>query len=110
MLRNRLVHTVTVSDDTLGTTDIFGNPAVSASTSTDYDAWVEPLASTENLVNRDTTISLWRITLPPDAVILSTSTVEYDDMTFRVNGKPRTVHNSRGVHHIEADLQLVEAG
>jgi hypothetical protein len=108
MLRNRLTQTVTVNVATLGSTDRYGNPTTSATSSTDYDAWIEPLSSMENVIDRDTRVSMWRVILPEDATISAVDTVTYDNQTFRVRGAPRTVVDALGDHHIEADLELVE--
>lgn len=109
MLRSRLIHTVTVNTYTYGSTDRYGNASLSVTTSTVYAAWLEPLSGTENLIDRDTRVSMWRLILPPDASISAVDEVVYDGSTFRVRGKPRKVY-TRGSdpHHIEADLELVE--
>src|SRR5688572_31212954 len=76
----------------------------------DVDAYVEQRQADEENVSRETAVSGWKLFLPASASVAHRDRVVYGDYTFEVNGTPHEVWNPRTeeVHHIEADLVLIE--
>ncbi len=100
-----LIDTVTVYTTSDGTTDKYGNAIADESSGTDYPARVQQESSTENLQDRDTRRTMYKVFLPADAAITALDVVEYQSLQMRVVGDPAVVQNGVGPHHIEAVLE-----
>lgn len=100
---------VTIRRETGSATDRYGNLVTSgAATETLTSAWLEQSTTAEDLEDRDTRVSSYLLVLPPEADLLATDTVIYNAESYRVAGKPRKVYNSRGLHHVEVTIELLE--
>lgn len=91
-------------------TDRYGNTTRSWDSATrhEVDAWCEQMTSDESNDGRAELFSDWLAVLPLGADIRGRDRVEFDGMTFEVNGPPTTRHTPRGPHHIEATLRWIE--
>lgn len=79
-------------------------------TSVDYPAEVQPVSSTEDVVNQQRTETRWRVFLPASADLEATDRITWDGDTFEVDGEVER-HKARGrLHHVEAVLLRVEQG
>jgi hypothetical protein len=90
-----------------GTTDRYGNtlPASWSTHLNDVPAVVQPANSSENVVDRDTIVTRYRIHLGPDVDIVPTDRVAWNGVTFDVDGDLER-HSRKGTpHHIEAFLR-----
>lgn len=68
-----------------------------------------PPVSDEDTVDRQTTVTGWRLYSSPgrDVDLLETDRLEYDGMTFEVDGKVGRWRIGTRVHHVEADLKEI---
>ncbi|WP_280836138.1 head-tail adaptor protein [Micromonospora sp. A200] len=75
-----------------------------------YPAEVQPVSSTEDVVNQQQTVTRWRMFLGPQADLEATDRVQWDGDTYEVDGDVER-HKARGrLHHLEAVLMRVEQG
>ena len=72
-------------------------------------AWVQPVASTEQLLNQDRVVSRWRVFLPAVADVVASDRLRYAADTFQVDGEVQTWDNG-APHHREAFLRKVTGG
>lgn len=90
-----------------GTTDRYGN-TVAGSWSTHLaavPAVVQPATSEENVVDRDTVVTRYRLFCGPDVDIKPTDRVSWRDRELAVDGDVE-LHSRKGVpHHLEAYLR-----
>lgn len=100
--------TVSVVNLTYNTTDRYGNPASSVSDEIEYPAYIEQVSTLETLNDRETRNTKYLLILPATADIDATSTVTYGLDSYRVNGKPHILETSRGPHHLEVEIELIE--
>lgn len=89
------------------TTDRYGN-TVPGSWSTHLaavPAVVQPADTAENVVDRDTIVTRYRLHIGPDTDITATDRVLWQERTFDVDGDLE-LHSRKGVpHHLEAFLR-----
>lgn len=79
-------------------------------TPTPRQADVQPVSSTEDVVNQQRTVTRWRLTLYPDRDVEATDRFEWDGDTYEVDGEVER-HKRRGaLHHYTAVLMRVEGG
>ena len=100
------------------TTDRYGNPVRDwdNATRTRMRGWVYHTDSIETATaaavdtgsTRDVAVSAWKLDLPKGSDVLRSDRFEIDGDVFEVNGKPRTLHTTRGPHHIQVSLREVE--
>ena len=93
--------------------DDYNDPEVVAGTPVSVKGYLERRAERgdpEETRDRETALSRWRVFLPAGTSLTYRDRVTYDGTTFAVDGTPHEVWNprTRRVHHIEADLLLVE--
>lgn len=79
-------------------------------TSVVYRAEVQPVSSTEDVVNQQRTVTRWRLFLGPDADLLATDRIEWDGGTFEVDGEVERWKRRGVLHHLEAVLMRVQGG
>ena len=80
-------------------------------TSVTFDAQVEPVSSTEDVVNQQQTVTRWQMTLYPSADVEPTDRFVWDGDTYDVDGDVERWKRRRGgVHHLRAVLMRVEQG
>lgn len=104
-----LIHTVTISNPSLdGGSDRYGNPTETF-TSITSRARVEQLKGDEEIVNRDTRITQYRIYLPAAVSVSALSTLVWEDeaKNLRANAEPDLVYGFGGQHHIELPCEEV---
>lgn len=79
-------------------------------TAVTYAAEVQPVSSTEEVVNQQRTETRWRLFLGPSADLEATDRILWDGDTYEVDGEVER-HKRRGaLHHLEAVLLRVEQG
>ena len=104
-----LIHTVTVFNPAGNPEpDRYGNPTDELDEGTDYPARVQQTGTDETIPQRDTTITTFKVFLPANAVVTTLSVIDFESLTYRVNGDPWVVDGRYGPHHIELDMELVE--
>lgn len=82
----------------------------SAAASVDYPAEVQPVSSTENVVNQARTETRWRVWLGPSADLAATDRVVWDGVTFEVEGDVERWKRRGRLHHLRAVLVRVAQG
>lgn len=80
-------------------------------TSVTYPAEVQPVSSTEDVVNQQRTVTRWRMFLGPAADLEATDRIEWDDGTgvgtYEVDGQVEGWKRRGQPHHLEAVLMRV---
>lgn len=105
-----LVHTATIKRAATVTND-YGDsrPDWAAATSTTSPARFVQRSATEELGERDAEVSEWVAYLPAGVDLVATDRLEWGSYVFEVSGLPlAAVRRSADVHHIEAQLRLIE--
>lgn len=69
-----------------------------------------PPRSDEEITDRQTTVTQWRLSTPPgtDVDLLETDQVEWEGLTLEVDGKVGRWRIAGRVHHVEANLREVD--
>lgn len=103
---------VTIVRAGAATEDAYGNSQPGWATATRTDVWgtVQPLSSSEDVVNLDRTVTRWRLFLPPGADITARDRVEWQAGTFEVDGDVERWSARGAEHHVEAVLQRITEG
>jgi hypothetical protein len=102
-----LVHEISVSNEAAFTSDDrYGNPVFAYEITTEQ-ARVEPVGSQEDLVDRDTRITRFRLFLGPSTAVNGKSTFTWDGRSFRVDGEPRAFYGAAALHHFECDASEI---
>lgn len=78
--------------------------------SVDLSADVQPVSSTEDVVNQQQTVTRWRLTLYPSSDLEPTDRVVWDGDTYEVEGAVERWKRRGAVHHLRAVLMRVEQG
>lgn len=76
-------------------------------TSVDYAAEVQPVSSTEDVVNQPQTVTRWRMFLLPDANVKATDRIVWAGLTLEVDGEVEQWRPRGRLHHFEAVLKRV---
>lgn len=76
-------------------------------TSVTYTAELQPVSSTEDIVNQQQTVTRWRLFLGPDADLQATDRVVWDGDTYEVDGDVERWKRWGVLHHVEAVLMRV---
>lgn len=100
---------VTVLNAT-ATEDAYGNLILNwgAAVETVEPAHVHPASSDETVVNEDTVVTRWKVTLSPVTVATALSRVEWRGDTFEIDGDVMPAIDSRGrIRHCSAFLRMV---
>lgn len=75
-----------------------------------FPASVQPLSSSEDVVQQQRTETRWRVFTVPGAQFRATDRVEWDGGTYEVDGDVE-VHKRAGItHHLELVISRVEQG
>lgn len=113
-LRTLMVHDVTIVHAG-ATTDRYGDATKNwaTATRTPSAAWVSRTGQLEDHTGgREAEVSTWRAYLPVDAEVAGGDRLEWNPtgtlITFEVDGPPLPAFTPRGIHHIEAQLRVVE--
>jgi hypothetical protein len=104
----RLREVVTVYNRSDGTADRYGNAADTFDDGTTWPAWVAPQGASESLNDRDTRSSAYLFVFAPDTDVYADSELLWDDLRFRVDGKPQAYSGHNGADHIEVTATLLE--
>lgn len=75
-----------------------------------YPAEVQPVSSTEDVVNQQQTVTRWRLFLGPSAGLVATDRVLWDGGTYEVDGDVERWKRRGVLHHLQAVLMRVEQG
>lgn len=89
------------------TTDRYGNTVAGAWSThlADVPAVVQPADTSENVIDRDSVVTRYRLFCGPDVDIVPTDRVVWNGTTFDVDGDVEQ-HSRKGVpHHLEAYLR-----
>jgi len=88
--------------------DEYGNVTAADTSTTTYKGELQQAGASENLRDRNTLNTDYRLWLPADAVIDANDTVTVGMVTYEVVGQPSQIWNPRtvAVSHIEADLRV----
>lgn len=102
--------TVTIERASTSTDDAFGNPTNSWSAlAEDVPAVVQPVGSAEQVADRDTVTTRYRMHCDPDVDITAQDRVVWRGRTFQVDGDVEQ-HSRRGAaHHQEMFLRTATA-
>ncbi|WDZ87188.1 phage head completion protein [Micromonospora cathayae] len=73
-----------------------------------YPAEVQPVSSTEDVVNQQQTVTRWRMFLGADADLEATDRFEWDGGTYEVDGDVERWKRRGVLHHLEAVLMRVD--
>ena len=73
-----------------------------------YPAEVQPVSSTEDVVNIQQTQTRWRLFLGPDADLEATDRIVWDGDTYEVDGEVERWKRRGTLHHHQAVLLLVD--
>ncbi len=109
---NLLIHDVTVTNPTgAGSTDRYGN-LVPTETSAAELMRIQPqeLGSSEDIINRDTRITRFRVFAGPSSSVTGLSRLVWLGRTLRVDGEPRPFYGRSTLHHYEFDAEEVLGG
>ena len=79
-------------------------------TSVTYQAEVQPVSSTEDVVNAAETETRWRIWLHPSADLAASDRVVWDGATYEVDGDVERWKERGRLHHLRAVLVRVAQG
>jgi hypothetical protein len=104
-----LVHDVTIV--TPGTTtNGYGDTVKDwdAATETTAKGWVSQRSASEDLDHRNAEVSTWVLFVDPDVAVTADDRVEWEGLTFEVDGPVLPAHTPRGRHHLEVPLRLVD--
>lgn len=100
---------VTVQNATV-TEDAYGNliPNWGTAVETVEPAHVHPASSDETVVNENTVVTRWKVTLLPLTAATALSRVEWRGDLFEVDGDVMPAIDQRGrIHHCSAFLRMV---
>lgn len=89
--------------------DRYGNPVYTEESGVELPAAVQPLAATEDEVNRDTRIQRYHIIVGPDTALDGLTRVEWRGRSLQVIGEPLAFGARGEVHHYEFDAREVVA-
>lgn len=103
-----LRESVTVYNRADGALDTFGDPEDTFDVGTVVQAFVQPTNSSEDIIDRDTRLTTYRLVMPADAPIYADSEFEWENIRMRISGKPLPMNNHHGVHHVEVVAELIE--
>lgn len=104
-----LIHTVTIFNSGVASTDRRGNEVYADGSGVDSIARVELLTATEiEDGHRDARFTNYRVFLPRGTDIRSTSVVEWEGHRHRVVGGPDVLDDRVGPHHVEAVIERIE--
>lgn len=76
-------------------------------TSTTVKGWVSQRSQIEDHDQREAQVSDWILYLHPDAAITGDNRVQWEGITFEVEGPVNPAWSPRGVHHLEVPLRVV---
>lgn len=79
-------------------------------TSVTYPAEVQPVSSTEDVVDQQRTITRWRLWLAPTDDLAATDRIEWDGGTYEVDGDVERWKRHGRQHHLRAVLVRVTQG
>lgn len=70
-------------------------------------ATVQPLSSSEDTVEQERTVTRWRVFLPPDADVHAADRVEWDGVSYEVDGDVERWKRRGVLHHFELVMRRV---
>lgn len=102
-----LTQDVTLYEPGTPTTDDFGDDQPGSPSPTTAKGLIQPITSAEDIINRDTAVTRWRLFLPPDVTVDRLTRVSDGTDTYDVLGEPELYRTPSGPHHYEVTLQRV---
>lgn len=79
-----------------------------AATRTTTKGWVAQQAHSEDRDQREARVSGWVLFVAPTVDVTGLDRVEWNDLTFEIDGPPLPAYRPQGLHHYEVPLRLVE--
>lgn len=76
-------------------------------TRTTTKGWISQQARSEDRDNREAQISGWVLFVGPQEDVTGLDRVEWNDLTFEVDGPPLPAYRPQGLHHYELALRRV---
>lgn len=107
--RGMLRDTITVVKEAeTGPPDIYNNPTMVTTSTTDVPAMVWPSGIPDELeIQRDTRISIYNVIVEPDVDINGISHIVWEGRTMKVHGEP-SLFKARGLpHHFEIKVREI---
>lgn len=101
-----LIHDVTVSNPVTGTADRYGNDVPTA-TAVVEKMRVEPAGAAEDIIDRDTRVTRFKVFAKPDSTLTGLSTLTWNGRTLRVDGEPQPFYGRSILHHYEAEAEEI---
>lgn len=103
-----LDHDVTILTPTIGQ-DRYGGTAKTGWSSATVKGWVSQSSRSEANDLREAQVGTWVLFLHPDATIDGLDRVQWEGITFEVDGPPNPAHRpGSGLHHYEVPLRVVD--
>lgn len=88
--------------------DRYNNAVKTVTETVQVPAWFSWTASTEDNTDRETRQTQATIVVGSETDIEATDQVEFDGLTFRVEGRPIDVYDKHGLHHRIVYLKVFE--
>jgi hypothetical protein len=76
-------------------------------TETTVKGWVSQTSRLEVTDGREAQVASWVLFVDPDTTVTGKDRVEWEGITFEVDGPPNPVHRPGGLHHYEVPLRVV---
>lgn len=103
-----LIHEITITNPGAVTgSDRYGNPVLASSSFTSRarvqmgGGGARSGASEEDIIDRDTRVSRFKIFVPAGTNVSGLSTIVWEGRSLRVDGEPAPIDGMHGAHHIE---------
>lgn len=107
-LTSLLVHDVTILTPA-ATTGRYGDEEKdwANATNSTVKGWVSQRTQSEDHDQREAQVSDWILFLNPDETITGGARVQWEGITFEIEGPTNPAWSPRGVHHLEVPLRVV---
>ena len=103
-----LDHDVTILTP-VETADRYGGTEKTSWTPATVKGWVSQRGGSEQTDLREAQVSTWVLYLHPTATIDGKARVQWEGITFEVDGPPNPAHRpGTGLHHYEVPLRVVD--
>lgn len=106
-MRHLLNETVLIKNRVPGSADRYGDETEVYDDGTSFPARIQQAKAEEMSVDRDTTLTTYKVFLPPEASVDAMSVVVWNGKTLEIVGEPDRVMGYRRINHIEAFMQEV---
>ena len=109
-LRDLLQQPVTINHVAETASDAYGDPEPSVASTTSTKGWLDPVSETEELIEQETTRTLWRLFLPAGTTVAAGDQASVALRSLRIiEVLPFTNPRTGEAHHVECRV-LEEVG